>query len=147
MSNYIYYCYSCQLQKNIFCRFPLYSLTNVIQVMRNLLHTCLESAFLKGFDLHFSGMFSSDQSVFTYMFYSILSCLSISGPDSQICLHYIFFQSIFANTIFLFTVLFLDRHHSSHRTCCIVSIMYTLNRINNDLHLHTKTVVQYGAII
>jgi len=36
------------------------SLQNIIQVMCNLLCTCLESAFLKGLHMCFSGMFSSD---------------------------------------------------------------------------------------
>jgi len=56
-----------------------------------------------------------------------------------------FFRGIFAKTIFLFTK-FLQTHCSSHRTCCTVIIVFRLHRINNELHLHTETVKQNGAI-
>lgn len=46
----------------------------------------------------------------------------------------------------LFTEFLLQRHCSSHRTCCTVIIIFKLHRINNDLHLHTETVKQNGAI-
>jgi hypothetical protein len=57
------------------------------------------------------------------------------------------FTHLFAKTIFLFTKFLLQRHCSSHRIRCTVIIIFRLHKINNDLHLHTETVKQNGAIM
>jgi hypothetical protein len=114
--------------------------------MCNLLCTCLESAFLQGLHMFFWHVLIRLTCFYLHILQHTILSFYFRPWLSNMFTHF-FRGHICQNNIFIYPNFFLQRHCSSHRTCCTVIIKFRLHRINNDLHLHTETVKLNGAIM